>query len=252
MLIGTYGNVGSGKTILVTEIASKVPKNVPIKSNFKLIGFPNYEPLEVEELLTLEPSKNGIVVLIDEAYTWLEARVSMSKLNRYVSYVGFQSRKRDLDIMITSQLRSAIDLRFKDMENLSIYCYDRPKPKTSKADFRYRVFRGFRSKKFIFPFKKAEKLFGRYDTKQVILPPDIAELQAEMEIANPKKLNDTVDKLVSMIQKKKDFSKIEKTSDITHDLVKDFLLRTGKPFAFEPYVYVRLRAMFKSGDFEND
>ena len=243
MLIGVYGDVGSGKTILLTKIARDYPK-IPVLSNFK-INLPNVKPLEPDMLLDIEPSEDGIIVLITEAYTWLESRTSQSKVNRYMSYVGFQSRKRDLDIVCDAQLRSSLDLRFKDMENYTIFCGDRPKPKISTEPFLYRVIKGFRYRDMIFPFKKAKKLFSIYDTKEVIMPHDIEELKADLISSNPVSLNRTINDLVSLL--KETFPEImdKEIKEITHDFVSDVLLQIGKPVSFESFVYTRLRSQIQ-------
>lgn len=253
MLMDINGDVGSGKTLLAVDIAQRNPQ-IPCKANFKL-NLPNVRPLLVEDLLSLEASESGTLVLIDEAWSWLESRVSMSKLNRYMSYIVFQSRKRDLDIITTEQLRSSIDLRFKDMSNYTIFCFDRPKPKTSTADFKYRVIKGNRFVDLTFPFKTARKLWLKtwgenhnedlYDTKQVIMPPDIEELKADMIASNPVSLNKIIDELVSQIFKEFPEIKQKEVKEITHDVVSDLLLRIGKPQTYESFVYIRLRSQLQ-------
>jgi hypothetical protein len=245
MLMGIYGNVGSGKTALIVYIASKSP-NVPIKSNFK-INLPQYQPLEVSELLTLEPQKEGLFVIMDEAYVWMESRLSPSKLNRYVSYVGFQSRKRNLDIICTAQIRGTLDTRFRTLEHITVYAHDRPHKKTD--DFRYTFFTNSGLKHKIFKIdydvmknvlfhSEEEKL---YDSMEVVLPPDIEDLQTEMEIANPVRLNEKVDSAINKLPVEP-FLSINNFKDITHDFTKELCLRYAINFILEPYIYVRLRA----------
>jgi hypothetical protein len=237
--MGIYGNRGSGKTLFMVHKTFECP-NIPCKSNFK-IESDRVFPLEVFELLDLNPDNKPTIVNIDEAYTWLESRVSTSKLNRYVSYVGFQSRKRNLDILFSAQLSSSIDVRFRDTEDYRVFCKDRPNPRTSVQDFKYAVCKGRRTSFQTMKFKEAKKLFDIYNTDEVIKPPDMEELQAEIEVLDPHKLNIEVDKLVKLIRKKNliDFSN---PKAITHDVLKDVLLRIEKPFSFEPYVYVRLKS----------
>jgi RecG-like helicase len=243
MLMDINGDVGSGKTLLASKIAIENP-NVPVRANYE-IKIPNFKPLAVEDLLSLEATDTGTLVLIDEAYTWLESRVSMSKINRYMSYIVFQSRKRDLDIITTEQLRSSIDLRFKDMSNFTVFCFDRPKPKTSVADFKYRIIKGNKFKNLVYPFKKAKKLFELYDTKQVIMPPDIEELKADMIASNPTSLNKMVNDIVKDIKKCKPEIFKKEVKEVTHDFVNDLLLQLGKPLQYESFVYIRLRSQIQ-------
>ena len=69
-LTSIIGKLGSGKTFLAVYLATKLKR--PIISNFKL-HIPNYEPLELFDLIELKPHTN---VFIDEAYAWLDCRTS--------------------------------------------------------------------------------------------------------------------------------------------------------------------------------
>ena len=245
MLMGIYGDVGSGKTILGVEVAYRNPK-IPVYSNIKL-ELPNYQPLEITDIFKLQASESGLLMFLDEAYTWIESRTSSSDVNRYISYIGFQSRKRDIDIICTAQLRSSLDLRFKDMENLSVFCFDRPNPKTSKEDFKYRIVKNMQFRDLTFPYKKAKKLFPFYNTYQVVMPFAFQELEAKIQTkANPVSLKDTIVEIVKLIQQNKNFHLSEftnmKESNITHNYVKNWLIEIEKPLSFEPFVYTRLKA----------
>jgi hypothetical protein len=259
MLMDINGDVGTGKTTLAVKLVSDwyrrlekkelLPSgknNILTRANFDL-NFPYFDFLEPQDLLDLEPSKTGTTVVIDEAYTWLESRISMSKLNRFMSYITFQSRKRDLDIIATEQLRSTIDLRFKDMSNFTVFGFDRPNPKTSTEPFEYRIIKNsiMRYRDFVFPYKKAKELFGLFKTEQVIMPPDIEDLKADMIASNPQSLNKSIDLIVKEVKEKLPEVFNRQVKEVTHDFVNDLLLRLEKPLAFESFVYVRLRSQIQ-------
>jgi hypothetical protein len=239
MLMGIYGDLGSGKTILSVNYAVKVynanPEN-DLRANFK-IDLPNFKYLEVENLLDIEKRENPNTitqVIGDELYTWLESRVSPSKLNRFVSYILFQSRKRNIDIYGTAQLKSTIDLRFKDLEHITVYAF--PRNPKSKDDFNYGYIINSRIVYYKLPYDKCKKLFDLYDSDEIVEPPDIEQLREEIVLSNPKKIKEKL----NLVIKKIDKSGISLTK-ITHDSVKDLLIEIEESMVLEPYLYSRLK-----------
>jgi hypothetical protein len=243
-----YGDVGSGKTILGVQIVFRCPK-IPVYSNIPM-NLPNYHPLEITDIFKLEPSETGLLMFIDEAYSWIESRTSSSEVNRYISYIGFQSRKRDLDIICTAQLRSSLDLRFRDMETISVFCFDRPKPKTSKEDFRYRFVKGFKYHDLTFPYQKAKKIFPLYNTNKVVMPFGFEELEAKIKTKDSISLKQTINEIVEMIKHDKSFHlsefKAMSENKITHSYCKNLLVGIEKPLTFEPFIYEQLRSWRRS------
>src|SRR4030042_4075128 len=114
MLISIEGDVGSGKTLLSTFMAIDDPR--PVYANYK-INIPNFKPLKPEMLWELN---KPTLIILDEAYTWLENRTSGKPINRYMSYILFQSRKRGLDFILTDQIVGTIDPRYRWMINFDI------------------------------------------------------------------------------------------------------------------------------------
>ena len=88
MLGMVTGDLGRGKTILLTYFAEQYP-DVPVYSNYKL-NMPNYIPTDIYSVSSIT---HGIL-LLDEAYEWLESRLSGSDANLYISRIIFNSRKR--------------------------------------------------------------------------------------------------------------------------------------------------------------
>jgi len=179
MLFSILGAVRNGKTLFLAEKATKFSR--PIYSNFKL-NVPNYKKLEIDDLLNLP---NNVNVFIDEGYTWLESRASGRNLNKAISYILFQSGKKGLDIYLTAQLFSSVDLRFREQSDYLIYC------RKKSNYFRYKIYNretGRTSIK-ILPFKNAQKYFSVYDTYEIIEPVNKMDLEYELIKDNKPKMD---------------------------------------------------------------
>lgn len=226
MLISILGSFGSGKTLLLAILGSDSKRIV--HSNF-LIRIPNYKPLKVLDLLNLE---NNIDMFIDEGYTWLESRISSSKLNRYLSYIILQSRKRTLDIYITAQLFSTVDLRFRDNSDIVVKCI-------KKSDgFKYSFFniRNRTIKSWILPFTEAEKYYELYDTFEIIEPHDKKALEFKLLMDNPLALDTKIREICRDI-----YPILQDIGKITHDSVKYALISSKYNVSYEKYVHMYMK-----------
>ena len=223
MLIVILGNYGSGKTLFLTYLTFKTKRNV--FSNFKL-NTKNYNHLDVLDLLNLP---NHIDVFLDEAYTWLESRLSGKAINRYLSYILLQSRKRTIDIYCTAQLFSTIDVRFRHKSDIIIECHK------FKDGFHYKIFNKntFKSKYFILPFDNAKKYYSYYDTYEIVEPFEKARLEFSLLQSDTSKLFKRAKEIAKVIK--------PKLSRITHDSVKLALMDNGFVKDFEPFVYSILK-----------
>ena len=114
------GVMGSGKTLSATALAYlEYTRGRDIISNVH-VNFP-YQQLDtqffVEHMLDTELS--DCVMILDEAYIYLDARTSASKLNKLFTYFIAQTRKRNVDLYVCihhidtvdKRLRRAIDVR---------------------------------------------------------------------------------------------------------------------------------------------
>lgn len=223
ILVCILGAQGSGKTILMVYLASQSKREV--YSNFK-IHIPNYKKLEIMDLLEL---KDDIDVLIDEGYTWLESRTSSSHLNRYLSYIVLQARKRTIDIIISAQLFSTLDVRFRQQADVIIKC------KKIKKGFRYSFLfvESNLIRTFVLKFKNAEKLYGMYDTYEIVEPYIKAELEASLRMKTPKDKWTEIKEIALVV--KKDISKL------THPRVLNALMKNGFKANLEEQVYAYLQ-----------
>jgi hypothetical protein len=236
--------MGSGKTLLATKMA--LTSKTHVLANYDIGTFKtenddtkvlverrvNTELLDIGNLLHL-PYKKCRVIL-DEAYAYLESRVSMSKLNQYMSYILFQSRKRGIDFILTAQLTNSIDNRFNSLCDLNIFAQQ------VKTGFRYFVTDGIKIKILTITYKEAENIWNCYDTSQVIMPPHMEELETQVQILDRKVLKKKVDEL-----EKKFRSDYPENIKITHSIVDSFLLDNDLDDTFGSYLYARLQKPIK-------
>ena len=229
ILIAIWGGLGSGKTLLTTYIAKHIKK--PVYANYE-IKTPNYHNLEVSNILNL---KGSVAVIIDEAYSWIDSRTSQQSSNKVWSYILFQSRHREIDIYLTAQLLQTIDIRYRKMIDVYIYCEQK------KGAFYYTIYnkKMVRTGRFKLSFKHAEKYFNLYDTLELIITEEMENLMYDS---------------LSRIEKKKLISKIiqeyrndpnYKNRRPTHPVVQWFLFDKGYPQKVEKWVYIGLNANIK-------
>jgi hypothetical protein len=228
MLCIVVGDLGSGKTLLLTYIASHTP-DCPILANYTL-KIPNYQKLEPETLLDANLGKGKKLILMTEAYTWLESRTSGKGTNLYLSYVLFQSRKRGLDFYLDAQLGSTIDVRFREMANIVILC------EKVKEGFRYDIIKRSYTNPVrmaqLLTFAKAEKYYPMYDTTELTLPSNMQELSMEFLFNDPQKLNILIEEAII---------KIGDIGKITKERVEIAITQKGYPQKLARYVYMKLK-----------
>lgn len=236
MLIGILGELGSGKTLLATYLAYKyAQKGYHVYANYKL-NIPNCEsyitPMQLMEVYP--PSNERVLVVLDEAYTWLDSRVSISHINRYISWIILQSRKRNMDIIHTEQLSRLIDFRLKELNNIAFYA------ENHSNGFKYIiVFRkGLKlyQKTFFLSHQNAEKLYSLYDTREIVNPLLLNQIKAEIMIdIDQTELKKEVDSIVEKLKPKL------KGKKITRSTLAVLLMEMGKPKQLLDLVYGKLK-----------
>lgn len=237
-LTDIYGDLGSGKTLLMCYFAVKANKlNIPVITDYKL-DLPNYIPLQIDELLHLQ--YNTALVEFDEFDVYMNNRRSMSNLSLFINNAIKQSRKKKLDIISTTQLLDTIDWRFTALTNISIIAYGIIEIK-KKEYFRYDVvFKsifGNRIRKLLIPVDFMEQLYDKYDTSEVVMPSDVKELA--LEVKDQKKLNREVERVTNKILGLKlEFNIGEKK--VTEKKLHDILLQLEEPESLAFYVSSRL------------
>lgn len=170
MITGIFGDLGSGKTLFMVIMVYEyyVPNKYQVYANFDIvkpehIGTKNYFPkLTPEQLLDISTLPKGKkVILVDEIYAMgFDSRVSSSKINRFLTYLFFQSRKVDADILYTAQLNSSVDKRVRSLTDNIVLA------SKSENAFHYQI----NNLRRMVRFQYAEKYFKAYDTKEIIHP----------------------------------------------------------------------------------
>jgi len=226
-LVSIVGDVGSGKTLFSTYIATGDSR--PIYSNYKL-KLKKYHDLKPE---TLNKLKEQSLVIIDEAYTWLESRLSGRNINLYLSYILFQSRKRGLDIILTDQLEGTIDLRFRQLTNYEIQCQN------VDDGFAYDIYKvssyhQYKPMRFVMPFSIAETLFPLYDSWELINPIDDNLLFNVSEDKGD--IMKEIDVIVATLLKKANANQYSK------GIISDYCIRNKHPKTYIDLIYNAIKS----------
>lgn len=156
-----HGNLGSGKT-LFSVILAKIRKDSgqSVVANFAIEGIA--EKFNMKTFL--KAKYHDCFMILDEVYQYIDSRYSMSELNRFFSYILFQSRKLNIDLYIIAQEIDTIDKRFRELMQNFIACFQHEK------GFYY-VKRCVQTQKVSIAFlthTKAEPFFPLYDTKAIV------------------------------------------------------------------------------------
>ena len=229
MLVTVLGAKGSGKTLFITIMALDSKRDV--YANYR-IEIDNYKPLEVMDFIDLP---NNVDVLIDEGYTWLESRTSSFFLNRFLSYILWQSRKRTIDIYLTAQRFRSLDLRFRDESDVIVKCKTRLHLEKDDFDYSLLWIAENRETHFRMSYKDAKKVFPMYDTYEIVEPYTKEQLEFKLLESNPEKrwakaieIGDIIGKNLKLI---------------THPIIKARLMKNGYDTSYEPLVYVYLKGL---------
>lgn len=240
------GNVREGKTLLAVYFAYKLHlqnSGLPIYTNFK-VRYPEVKQVNVSELLDLEGLSGGLMVM-DEAYAWLESRVSSSNLNRYVSYFIFQSGKRGVDVIATAQLGSSVDLRFYDLAHIVVLARKNVVDERFDYQFAVRCGADIRVVSRSLSFVDASLFWDDYDTGEPVAPLGLKELQFEMDKFDTVKINKRVDGVVERVLVDRVKFDWFNEKDVFRYQLEDWLLRAGEPLRLAPLVTNRLKYLLR-------
>jgi hypothetical protein len=228
MLVNFVGDVGSGKTLFTTGLALNETRQVLANYELKI---PNYVKLKPEMLFDekLPPS----LVILDEAYAWLESRKSGTPMPIYMSYILFQSRKRFIDILMTDQLEGTIETRYRQMLNWRVECNEE-----KGLGFSYYFFKRARGGflgpfRYFLPLQNAEKIFPFYNTLEIIDPMDKELIYKISE--DKQETVDVVDSIVEEILSKFPLNAVKKA------VIADYCLRNKHPHYLVELVFNRIK-----------
>lgn len=164
MILGIFGKMGSGKTLMMTMLASALKHEVP---DIKLFSNYNLNRAEIinstDELIKIT---DGVVAL-DEFWVSMDSRVWKDNvfLTRWIN----QTRKKNLLVLYTTQAFGQIDIRVRNATDLLIFCERFSKAKT--PFFRYSFIDNF-GKTILKSFKilesQAENFYDFYDSFEIV------------------------------------------------------------------------------------
>jgi hypothetical protein len=171
------GGLGAGKTLLSTIFACTTQWPV-IYSNYT-IDSAKYQQFDLNQFL--EGKYDQCLVLLDEAYVYLDARVSGRLLNRVLSYVLFQSRKMSMEIVVTTQLYSSLDNRFRHLADYVV------KANRRTQGYLYEILHNESGvvKTFFLHELRAKAFYPRFDTMERVKP--VESMNAVKRITTPPK-----------------------------------------------------------------
>lgn len=172
------GDLGSGKSLLLSYLASKTSN--PVYSNFP-IKIPNYRPLEIEKIFDLPPV---CYVILDEAYQVIDSRNFQSALSKIMTYVGAQLRKSKKIIYIGVPFLSMIDIRYRKLLRKITFC------KKVKGGYLYTTFDKKKKSptRRLLKWNSAEKIYKIYNTYQIARPLDESQIEYELLSKNREKM----------------------------------------------------------------
>lgn len=243
MLVILYGGLGSGKTLyLVVEANLLHLKGIKVYSNFnlKFLDGSKAETLNINLLIDLLNGKNFKgAIFLDEAYAWLESRTTQKQMNKTLSYILFQSRKRGIDFYLTVQLYETIDRRFRELCDHLIKAHYNFYEKAFNYDVKSYGSDGRIHKRYwTLPMYKAKKYFPNYDTKQIIRVDKIDELEYDLLKRDRKKYTQKVKELAEVIK-----PILEQYDKFSRDMVNLVLLEHDVCAKFTKDVYAKIKLM---------
>ena len=118
------GKIGSGKTVSLIRDLYPLRKTM-ILANLKLNKeiFKNVKPLTLEDIKNYKNwDYNNMTVVLDEIHTILDSRRSGTNINLLLSYWFLQSRKRNVNILGTTQFIHQLEKRVRDNLDYLINC----------------------------------------------------------------------------------------------------------------------------------
>jgi hypothetical protein len=208
MLITVLGNLGSGKTLFL--VINAYYSKLPIVSNFAL-DFGNREIIPFDLNKFLRKDYSDCIILMDEAYNYLESRISATERNRIMSYFLFQSRKKNVLLYITAQLFSTLDRRYRELSDLIVVA--------SNMDeyFLYTIYIGSEVNEITISKEYTKLFYKMYNTKELIDNAD-EKMKYNLKVGQEKMIN--IEELANEVL---DFYISEGLTKITRDMIEIYL-----------------------------
>jgi len=161
-IIGIFGEMGKGKTLTAVILGLIYKqKGYEIYSNMKNFLDSKYID-DLDDLKDLDINTKRLLIL-DEIYVYIDSRNSSTKRNKAYSYLIFQSRKRNFDIIYTAQLYSAVDKRLRNLTNIII----EPEINLEKNILKIKITKTNGTEK-VYIIKNINKYFKYYESNEII------------------------------------------------------------------------------------
>ena len=126
MIIVLEGPMGSGKTLSATAFAiiDYYELGRKIVANYHLQGldFTYFSYEQFVEWMKCNETLNDTSVILDEGYLFADSRMSQSGLSKLFTYFMLQTRKRGVDLYITTQQFRNVDIRIRMNANVRGIC----------------------------------------------------------------------------------------------------------------------------------
>ena len=190
LFVGVLGTFGSGKTLLLVLLGrnngeqyrvllkqlgfeDEVPnKPLRVYANFHMKGAKYITPEDFLEIKREEGFEN--LVLLQEVYAWLDARMSMTKVNRFLKTIVLQVRKRAMNIVWDAQLLRTVELILKESTDILVEC-EKARAVDGGKVFVYHVnwqpnLRTMRSAVMFLTEENAMKFWDEYNTYEIEQP----------------------------------------------------------------------------------
>jgi hypothetical protein len=128
MIFGPH--LGCGKTAFLTWLGHQHKNSgKTIFANYQVTFADWIAPAEILMMKKLE----NCTILIDELWTIIDSRQSLSGENKFLNDIILASRKRGVTIAGTSQMPHMLDKRFRDIADYRVLCTRRGKDRSTKA-----------------------------------------------------------------------------------------------------------------------
>lgn len=124
-----FGRRGQGKTLAMSALASmlqqrsrKAGSTMAVVSNYHLDFAAREDPYLLDELIEFPPWAYNLLVNIDEVATAFGSRRSMANINVLFSSFLTQIRKRNIEVMFTTQFPQVVDQQVLMQVDLFVRC----------------------------------------------------------------------------------------------------------------------------------
>lgn len=179
MLLSFIGSLGSGKTLNMVRWAyhfSKAGGGSPIYANFDIqpekfkIQKEMNPDFEIKRIKTMDDfmymaEKGGGILLLDEAYKHIDARLSMDKKNVFLSQFFMYLRKIGVTTFFSVQTQKMLDTRIREIIQVICVCNrDNEVFETTVIDYQNQVVSGIETARL----KDVKSFFSCYDTNEFV------------------------------------------------------------------------------------